>query len=401
VDGFLLSYYETVPYPFNSTAIYPLAVELHGLTGSTIPTKGGTGGFVFPATQAAAAKAGFILIDVNTRTGSGWYIDSNFTGPQEQDLLDAIAHEKRVQQIGDVYLFGTSMGSIGTYEIGLDHPQMFKGLAVVASFSDFFEMYAYLNQSPYASLASYMLLPSGGQYPGSSAYARGIFLHLSSLRFYDRNLSGLRLYVANGAQDVLASNNLSLWPFQQANDTVLNRSCLSAAALGEPGGCTTPVAALAAAAPARFHYRYVFQPFGPHSYALLNASDMFDYWLGLRSDGMFWGAYPYPTPVPPPSPLLTFATKTTACGNLTVAGMVLVPGETVPIPAGKHVVKITPCPPFQVRHVRVSAGAFYVASTHSLTVNLSASFTVRFGDSDRRRQIAPSSGDGWSHATVS
>ncbi|MCI4331508.1 MAG: hypothetical protein L3K19_06645 [Thermoplasmata archaeon] len=379
VDGWNLSYEETLPSPFNSSRTYPLAIELHGLTGETVPIWGGIANYVVPTTAQAAVNDGMILIDPCTRTGSGWYINSNYTGPQEQDILDALSHEQSIRHIGAVDLFGESMGSIGTLEIGLDHPHLFHGLGAIVSFSDFFETYAYLNQSSLVSwITPYMLLPTGGQYPGSSAYARGIFAHLSSLRFHPENLSGVRLYVANGAQDILSSNNLSLWPYQQENNTLVNRTCLVVAALGEPAGCTLPLATLAALHPSKYSYRYIFEPNGPHDYRVMNASDMFAYFLGLRPGGTYWGTFPYPQPHSPPVPLVVIATEPLSCGSVSVGGHAYRSGDTPALPIGKYNVTFTPCGSRSVASVRTAGGAYYSSGSGLLSVTASGAIVVRF-----------------------
>lgn len=377
VDGFNLSYEETAPTPFNSSRTYPLAIELHGLTGETVPIWGGLANYVVPTTAQAAVNAGLILINPCTRTGSGWYINSNYTGPQEQDILDALLHEQTVRHIGAVYLFGESMGSIGTLEIGLDHPHLFKGLGAIASFSDYFEMLAYWNRS-LAWGIPYMLLPTGGQYPNASAYARGIFVHLSSLRFHPTNLSGLRLFVANGAQDGLATNNLSLWPYQQENNTLVNRTCLVASVFAEPANCTLPVTTLAALHPGKFPFRYLFEPNGPHDYYLMNATDMFSFFLGHQPTGTFWGTWPSPHARNPPQPLLAFATRPLSCGSVTLGTHAYVTGDTVPLPVGNYSVAFTPCGSRSVVTVRTSGGASYTSSSGSLVLATSGAIVVMF-----------------------
>ena len=75
-----------------------------------------TGGYptaVNLTTVQVAIQDGFLLILPNTRTGAGWYSDSAYTGPQEQDILDAIDHEQQLRSVGALYLYGFSMGSIG------------------------------------------------------------------------------------------------------------------------------------------------------------------------------------------------------------------------------------------------------------------------------------------------
>ncbi len=378
VDGWNLSYEETRPVPFNASRTYPLAIELHGLTGETLPVWGGLPNYVVPTTAQAAVDVGMILINPCTRTGSGWYIDSNYTGPQEQDILDALVHEQSIRHIGAVYLFGESMGSIGTLEIGLDHPGLFRGLGAIVSFSDFFEMFAYLNQTAYSYLTPYMLLPAGGLYPNASSYARGIFLHLSSLRFHPQNLSGVRLFVANGARDVLSSNNLSVWPYQQENNTLVNRTCLVTRVYAEPNSCTFPLSTLAALYPAKYSYRYIFEPNGPHDYYVMNATDMFGYFTGTEPTGTFWGTWPIPQARNPPQPLVVVATRPLSCGSVSIGGHGYRTGDTVPLSVGTYPVSFAPCGSKTVFSVHGSGGVHYSSSGSSVSVSASGALVVKF-----------------------
>jgi pimeloyl-ACP methyl ester carboxylesterase len=386
VDNFLLSYYETIPNSTrsNSSHYYLLAVELHGLTGSPAIVSGGTGAGVYSVTAQAATQDGFILIDVNTRTGSGWYVNSNYTGPQEQDILDAIAHEQTLRHISGVYLFGTSMGSIGTLSIGLDHPKLFKGLGLVAGFTDFFEMYDYWVQN-FSTYAPEMLYSTGGLSPNASAYARSIFLHLSPLRFHPQRLAGLRLYMANGAQDALSTNNLSQWPFMQANNTILNRTCLVATNMAEPPSCTLPVATLEALHPGRYHYRFIYEPNGPHSYFLLNASDMFAYFLGGEPDGTYWGIYPTPIPRNTTHPLVTVATVPRGCGSESIGTQTGTTGDELSLAPGNYSFNSTACGHRTLLMVRTAGGITYNSSTHSLDILQSGSVVAVFQCPRQRR----------------
>ncbi|HYK94093.1 MAG TPA: hypothetical protein VEY07_08665, partial [Thermoplasmata archaeon] len=128
VDGVALSYYEWTPPGYNASASYPLAIFLHGqyMDGNELIVHDGG-----PQITAAAAAAGFLLISINTpRTTSGFYVNSQYTGPEEQDVLDAIAHEESIRHVGHLYLFGSSMGTLGTYSLAGHHPGMFTGIGL-------------------------------------------------------------------------------------------------------------------------------------------------------------------------------------------------------------------------------------------------------------------------------
>ncbi|MCI4353913.1 MAG: hypothetical protein L3K06_00930, partial [Thermoplasmata archaeon] len=183
VDSFPLSYSEILPTGFSSSTRYPLAVEMHGIavTEST-PMRGGYPTVVDPNTAGAATDAGFILIVPNTRTGDGFYIDSPTTGPQAQDIQDAIHVEQSLRLIGSIYLFGFSMGGMGSLSIGLQHPSEFAGLGAIATFSDIYQLYDYQASHGSAGLNGALLDVAGGSLPNASAFSHQVFDELSELR---------------------------------------------------------------------------------------------------------------------------------------------------------------------------------------------------------------------------
>jgi pimeloyl-ACP methyl ester carboxylesterase len=379
VDGFPLSYSEILPLNYSPSETYPLAIELHGV--STSQSTAMPGGYPTPVvntTADAAVAAGFIEIVPNTRTGDGYYVDSKYDGPQAQDILDAIAHERSIRHIGKLYLFGFSMGSMGALSIGLNHPGMFAGLGAIAAFSDDFELEARVTSLGNTGLEDAGLLPTGGLWPNSSAYALGIFEELSPLRFHPQNASGLPIWLAGGGDDVFATNNPALWPYEQANDSVLDSTCLVASSVGEPANCTVPLAALRAEDPADYSYRYVFEPNGIHDYDLLNATDMFAYFDGQAPPGEYWGSFPDPTLLPEPIPLVTVVAEPAGCGSIALNGTPVPSLETIPVAPGYAPVVLTPCPGTAVGTLVTGGAVSYDPSNRSLWVLGSGSLVVTF-----------------------
>ncbi len=303
-------------------------------------------------------------------------MDSSFDGPQGQDVLDAIAHEQALRHIGKLYIFGFSMGSMGAISLGLNHPGLFAGVGAVAAFSDDFELEGRLVFTGNDVLQDAGLAPTGGLWPNASTYAQGIFEELSPLRFHPTNASGLRMWFAGGGLDVFATNNLTFWPYEQANDTVLDSSCLSETDLGEPANCTVPLAALHAEDPANYSYRYIFEPNGFHDYALLNATDMFAFFNGAVPSGEFWGYFPDPTPLPQPVPLVTLVTEPAGCGGIAINGTWYPSMESIPILPAEVPVAFLPCPGEVVGTVTASGGVAYDPISANLRVLDSGALVV-------------------------
>ncbi|MCI4361270.1 MAG: hypothetical protein L3J91_06155, partial [Thermoplasmata archaeon] len=211
-DGFRLSYSEWKPTSFDPARTYSLAVYLHPLLNiSTSATPGGYPNELLgePGGDAVVATAladQFLLIAPNTRTGSGYFVNSPYSGPQLQDLQDAIAHEKSLRHIDRVFLFGFSMGATGTLAVALHDPSEFAGIGVVAPASDLFEALDYhlATQSTEVASASEvraLLSTTGGLLPNQSAYAASELEFLSALRFNASALANLPIYLAGGSDD--------------------------------------------------------------------------------------------------------------------------------------------------------------------------------------------------------
>ena len=290
VDGAALSYYEWLPTGYVPDQTYPLAVYMHGQYQGGNELEVHNGG---PQVTAAAAAAGYLLISINTpRSNTGFYVNSIYTGPEEQDVLDAIAFEGQLRHVGAVYLFGSSMGTVGAYSLAGHHPGRFAGIGVLNSCPDMFEAIDWRivtgNQASLQGVASVF-----GALPNQTSYALGMSYYLSSARFYPQNLSGLKIYVTQGGNDQDCPNNPSIWPYQNANDTVLTSTCHTIPSLGEPAQCTTPFVNFSRANPTAWDWRFVYEPRGTHNLAEVNATDLFAFWSGQVGPGLYWGDYPY------------------------------------------------------------------------------------------------------------
>ena len=291
VDKFPLGYYIAFPTGFNASKSYPISVYLHGLMGLINATKNGgyTSDIVNSSwgnkTALAASLAGFILMAPSTRMVDGFYVNSKFTGPQEQDILDAIKDTQTRYHISGVYLFGQSMGSIGAYSVALHHPTLFKGIGIINNCDDVYAA-AYWRILQGTPSQFVIELITGGTFPNQSAYAQSLFLYLSVSRYHPQNLSGLLLYEVDGGADTLCPTAPSIWSqYQQGNDTILTSTCTRIVAFNQPPNCTIPLRVLSAKFPSLYHWRYDFVMKGGHTPAILTATDLYSYWQGLVPGG--------------------------------------------------------------------------------------------------------------------
>lgn len=296
VDGTSLSYYEWLPNGYNPNATYPLAMFLHGLAqaGNELLTNSGGPGII-----AAAQADGYILISINTRTNDGFYVNSPYSGPQQQDVVDAVHHEEALRHIGKLYVFGTSMGSVGSLALGLNHVLPVAGIGAINSCTDVFEAVEWRIQIGLTPELAEIQSVTGGSLPGQSAFATALAYAMSPARFYPGNFSGIPFYVVQGGNDNRCPNNPNFTAYQNANNTVLTSTCTTVASLAEPPNCTTPLANLSAQDPSHFHWRFVYIPRGQHNLNIMNGPDMFAYFSGSVGDGLVW-ASPGGTPYPPP-----------------------------------------------------------------------------------------------------
>jgi len=320
VDGYALSYAEWLPEPFNNSASYPLVVYLHGqqdtsgtwypggLTDDLVQSLTGpptadqrTAEALINASRAQPA----ILIALNTRSGSGWYIDSPCGGPQEQDVLDAIAQERARYHVDGVYLMGQSMGSAGTLFVAGANPGLFAGVAIIAPVTDLFEDVAYrmtLVTNPLDPWANVSIQAKAhlfcGSLPGSGnasqeSVAR-MFQNMSPLRFDPAAFHDVPVYLTAGGLDDRAPNNVSIWPgWMNANNTFVNATCDRAAALDEPlvvDCANTTFDSLHRADPGGYTFRYVYEPDATHAVAQLDPTDLFAFWFGGAPGGYYLGS---------------------------------------------------------------------------------------------------------------
>ena len=367
VDSFPLSYYECLPPGFNNATSYPLIVYLHGIDETeSSPLPGGYLDTVNDSWAATAAARGYILLFLNTRTGVGFYVNSLYTGPQEQDVWDAIHSVESRHSVSSLYLFGTSMGGSGAYLLAGHHPGEVAGIGAVVAFPDYFEEYAYQlsirNPSP---TANFMANVSGGLVPTASAYALRLWSYLSVGRMDPGNFSGIRIYAVGGGNDVAVPNNPAFWPFEQADNTFVNRSCLVAQSVGEPAGCTDPFNALSATHPGTFVDRYVYEPAGIHADADVNFSDMLDFWEGRVASGIFWSTIGG-TPTPPPTPVVEFATIPSTCGSVVLDGQPFPYGNASSLLPGAYSLGASPCPGYELRSLTAVGNATYFATNGTL-----------------------------------
>jgi len=296
VDRFPLSLREWLPRSWDSHRAYPLVVYLHGMGSTTGWTPGGVGGDTVPGSIVSSAYSnGIILVSLNTRSDSGFYVDTVCGGPQGQDVLDALAMEQAARHVSAVYLVGFSMGSIGALSIAATHPGLIAGVAIAAPITDLFEQSAYQGGIPQLTSDLCGRTPSTAD-PG----AVHLYQSLSPLRFHPQNFSSIRVYVTAGGRDVRAPNNFAIWPFAHANSTVVNATGDRAAALGEPAPSASTLLALHQATPSAFLFRYVFEALGTHSPLQLNAGDMLGFLTGHRSTGFYTSDYPPVRIVPAP-----------------------------------------------------------------------------------------------------
>lgn len=379
-DGFPLSYYECLPSGFVNSSSYPLAIFLHGINGSaTTPQRGG---YLtdFNASWVPIASAwGYILLVPNTRTGAGFYINSPYTGPQEQDIWDAIHSEESRHSISSLYLFGSSMGTMGTFLIAGHSPGTFRGIGAVLSFSDYFEEYDYLEVARGNDYTATLLAAiDGGALPNQSATALRMWLELSTPRFAPQNFSGVRMYIVHGGNDIESPNNPATWAYQQANDTLLNRTCLVAADVGEPANCSQPLTVLHALDPSQYDFRYVYEPNGTHTTDELNLTDMFAFWAGDAAPGIFWSSAYGSSPALPPSDPVNFATVPASCGSVTFAGRSYSYGDLTTLANGSYTVGAVPCAGYTLSAITAFGNASYDVATSTVNVTGSAVVVAHF-----------------------
>lgn len=280
VDSYPLSYLVWFPTGYVAGDTYPLAIFLHGI-GTTTWVRGGTGGITdLSGTNipASAQAAGLIFVSLNTRSAAGFYTNTPNGGPQEQDVLDAVASIEANYHVSKIYLIGFSMGSMGAFALAYDDPGMFSGIATVGTITDAYEAYAWTaTTARMPQWAWDMGLPANVK--TTNATLDGLFAHLSRFRFNESSFVGMPVYVVAGAKDPRAINNFALWPFAEGNSTMTNSTC--AVTSFEPANCTTPFWTMNGT------FRFVWEAQGTHTSADLPATDVFSFLLGKEGSGFF------------------------------------------------------------------------------------------------------------------
>lgn len=289
VDGFNLSYDEYLPAGFSNGSTYPLVLYLHGAGSSTTPVPGGTNQWQSVVTAATvdgatergiiqnASAYGYILAILNTRTSAGFFANTKCGGPQEQDVLDAIASEQSRHSISNVSLIGFSMGGMGAFAVAGHNPGLIRAIAVAAVASDIYEDYAYLEKGgrPASHDIQENLDNCGVQPSPKNQTVDESFFDYLSPRFYTQNFSGIRVWGSGGGRDVEIPDNLGTWPYLEANASFVNSSCRYEPKLGEPSGCTTNWPSLNATL---FPYRFDFEPRATHDMDQLVPAQIFAFW---------------------------------------------------------------------------------------------------------------------------
>jgi len=128
-DGSFQPYYVHVPAQYDPAKPTPLVIFLHGYVPDTTILRPWT---PWEDVTAPAERLGFVFLTPYGRR------NSDFEGPGEVDVLDAIAETKRWFNIDEdrLYLFGVSMGGYGAWNLGLRHPGMFAALGPISGHTD-------------------------------------------------------------------------------------------------------------------------------------------------------------------------------------------------------------------------------------------------------------------------
>jgi pimeloyl-ACP methyl ester carboxylesterase len=307
VDGWPLSYLEWLPSGYSSSTTYPLAVFLHGVGSSTGWVRGGGGGIVDMTDSLVgnASAYGFILIAINTRSPEGFYLNSPCGGPQQQDVLDAIAHEKEVRHISQVFLIGFSMGSLGALSLAAHEPGMFAGVATAGTITDIFQTVAYNSVTNSAPAGLYYDECGGFPNPANVSIDR-IWAYLSPLRFAPQNFTDIPLFVTGGGLDTRAPNSFARWDYANVNNTFVNSTCNVVASMGEPSNCTVTIPSLAAQDPSGYRWLDLYEPLAPHSASQLPGGAVFAFFLDRQAGGYYLSTYPgnVLTPYTPGTPIV-------------------------------------------------------------------------------------------------
>jgi len=289
-DGLALSYLEFLPAGFQSSASYPLVVYLHGAGNAySQNVSGGMGGLVVPAGLVSnASMSGYILISLNTRSSDSFYVNTPCGGPQQQDVVDAIAHEESMRSVSRLYLVGFSAGSNGVLSLaghGLEHPA---GIATAGTITDFFQTFAYnIANNGTGRYRTFVYSECGvGVGPSNTSVVRTV-AYMSVFRFHPENFSGIKLFIAAGGQDTVAPNSYSEWPYANANSTLLTATSSIASNLGESANTTQPYYNISGS-----DLLALYDPLAPHDSTQIAYGQMFGFWGGVVAPGLYESTYP-------------------------------------------------------------------------------------------------------------
>ncbi|MBI2299976.1 MAG: prolyl oligopeptidase family serine peptidase [Armatimonadetes bacterium] len=130
-DGSPQPYFVRLPDDYDPAKRWPLVLFLHGY----VPDTSKVDPWVLPPNQwKMASDRGLILVMPHGRR------NSDFLGIGEVDVLRVIEEVRRWYQVDPdrIFMTGCSMGGYGGWALGLRHPDMFAGLALMAGQTDFF-----------------------------------------------------------------------------------------------------------------------------------------------------------------------------------------------------------------------------------------------------------------------
>lgn len=238
VDAWPLSYLETLPAGY-AGAPAPLVVWLHGAGSSVANVSGGTGASGEPSGLIANASTfGYIDIAINTRSSAGYYLNTPCGGPQETDVLDAIANEEAAHTVTAVYFVGFSAGTAGAFSLAGNHKVTTAGIATSGTITDMAQTLVFVGLSSAHAKAFGADMCKVGNLANSPTVA-GKLRYLDAFRYNPTNFSGVKLFVAGGALDTEAVNNYSKFAaYANVNSTFRTPTCNVATTLGQPANCT-------------------------------------------------------------------------------------------------------------------------------------------------------------------
>ena len=130
-DGSAQPFWVFLPRDYSPAKKYPLAISLHGYNPAISKLRAPIPG---EDVWGEANRRGFIVAVPYGRR------NTDFLGVGADDVLRVLAETKSLYSIDDdrVFLMGASMGGFGTLAVGLQHPDVFAGLAPTAARTDIY-----------------------------------------------------------------------------------------------------------------------------------------------------------------------------------------------------------------------------------------------------------------------